>query len=64
MFFDWKELEGAPFLWPLRPTYHPLIVLRPRTWLLRSASSAPRDASMALDELVELVDGVALAAAL
>ena len=34
MFFGWKELEGSPFLWPLRPTYLPLIVLRPRTWLL------------------------------
>ena len=34
LFFGWKELEGTPFLWPLRPTYQPLIVLRPRTWLL------------------------------
>jgi REP element-mobilizing transposase RayT len=34
LFFDWKELEGSPILWPLRPTYHPLIVMRPRTWLL------------------------------
>jgi len=34
VFFDWKELEGSPFLWPLRPTYQPLLVLRPRTWLL------------------------------
>ncbi len=34
LFFDWKELEDSPVLWPLRPTYHPLIVLRPRTWLL------------------------------
>ena len=36
MFFGWKELEGSPVLWPLPPTYHPLLVLRPRTWLLRS----------------------------
>jgi REP element-mobilizing transposase RayT len=36
LFFGWKELEGSPVLWPLRPTYHPLIVWRPRTWLLRS----------------------------
>ena len=35
-FFDWKELEDSPVLWPLPPTYHPLIVLRPRTWLLQS----------------------------
>jgi len=34
LFFGWKELEGSPILWPLRPTYLPLIVLRPRTWLL------------------------------
>jgi REP element-mobilizing transposase RayT len=34
IFFDWKELAGSPFLWPLRATYHPLLVLRPRTWLL------------------------------
>jgi REP element-mobilizing transposase RayT len=34
LFFGWKELESSPVLWPLRPTYHPLIVLRPRTWLL------------------------------
>ena len=34
VFTGWKELEGSPFLWPLRPTYQPLIVFRPRTWLL------------------------------
>jgi REP element-mobilizing transposase RayT len=34
VFAGWKELEGSPFLWPLRATYHPLIVFRPRTWLL------------------------------
>ena len=36
VFFGWKELESSPVLWPLPPTYHPLIVLRPRTWLLQS----------------------------
>jgi REP element-mobilizing transposase RayT len=36
MFFGWKELEGSPVLWPLRSTYHPLLVWRPRTWLLQS----------------------------
>jgi REP element-mobilizing transposase RayT len=36
VFFDWKELEDSSFLWPLPPTYHLLIVLRPRTWLLQS----------------------------
>jgi REP element-mobilizing transposase RayT len=34
VFSDWKELESSPVLWPLRPTYHPLIVFRPQTWLL------------------------------
>jgi REP element-mobilizing transposase RayT len=34
LFFGWKELEDSPVLWPLRPTYHPLLVRRPRTWLL------------------------------
>jgi REP element-mobilizing transposase RayT len=34
VFTDWRELEHAPFLWPLRPTYYPLLVWRPRTWLL------------------------------
>jgi len=36
LFFGWKELEHSPVLWPQRPTYQPLIVLRPRTWLLQS----------------------------
>ncbi|HWO23211.1 MAG TPA: transposase [Kofleriaceae bacterium] len=35
-FFDWKELEDSPVLWPLPPTYQPLLVFRPRTWLLQS----------------------------
>jgi REP element-mobilizing transposase RayT len=34
VFPDWKELEDSPFLWPLRETYYPLLVFRPRTWLL------------------------------
>ena len=36
LFFGWQELADSPVLWPLPPTYHPLIVLRPRTWLLQS----------------------------
>jgi len=36
LFFGWKELEHSPVLWPLPPTYDPLIVRRPRTWLLQS----------------------------
>ena len=34
VFADWKELEDSPVLWPLRTTYYPLLVFRPRTWLL------------------------------
>jgi REP element-mobilizing transposase RayT len=34
VFTDWKELANSPVLWPLRTTYHPLLVWRPRTWLL------------------------------
>jgi REP element-mobilizing transposase RayT len=36
VFTGWKELEGSSIPWPLRPTYHPLLVWRPRTWLLQS----------------------------
>jgi REP element-mobilizing transposase RayT len=36
LFPGWKELEGSPFFWPLPPTYLPLIVLRPHTWLLQN----------------------------
>jgi REP element-mobilizing transposase RayT len=35
-FSGWKELEDSPALWPLPPTYQPLLVFRPRTWLLKS----------------------------
>jgi REP element-mobilizing transposase RayT len=34
-FSGWKELEDSPVLWPLPATYYPLIVVRPRTWLLQ-----------------------------
>jgi REP element-mobilizing transposase RayT len=36
LFAGWKELEHSPVFWPLPPKYQPLIVFRPRTWLLRS----------------------------
>jgi REP element-mobilizing transposase RayT len=36
LFAGWKELEGSPVFWPLPPKYLPLIVFRPRTWLLQS----------------------------
>ncbi|HEX2688916.1 MAG TPA: hypothetical protein VHN14_19975 [Kofleriaceae bacterium] len=28
------ELEAKAWLWPIRATYDPLVVRRPRTWLL------------------------------
>ncbi len=34
-FPDWQELQGQPWMWPLRETYDPLIVRRPQSWLLR-----------------------------
>jgi REP element-mobilizing transposase RayT len=34
-FPDWAELEGQPWMWPIRATYDPLLVRRPRSWLLR-----------------------------
>ena len=34
VFFGWEELADSPVMWPLRPTYLPLLVRRPRTWLL------------------------------
>jgi hypothetical protein len=33
-FPDWKELEDKAWMWPIRPTYDPLVVRRPSTWLL------------------------------
>jgi REP element-mobilizing transposase RayT len=35
MFPDWAEYGDEGFLWRGPPTYEPLLVYRPRTWLLR-----------------------------
>jgi REP element-mobilizing transposase RayT len=35
MFPDWAEYGDVGFLWRGPPTYDPLLVYRPRTWLLR-----------------------------
>ncbi|HMG54576.1 MAG TPA: hypothetical protein VK601_13860 [Kofleriaceae bacterium] len=35
VFPGWAEYGDAPFLWRGPPTYDPLIVYQPRTWLLR-----------------------------
>ena len=34
-FGGWKELEGSPFLFPVRATYERLHTCTPQTWLLR-----------------------------
>ena len=34
-FADWKELEGQPWMGPIREGYDPLMVRRPQSWLLR-----------------------------
>ena len=34
-FPGWAEYGDAVFLWPMPPTYEPLLVCRPHTWLLR-----------------------------
>ena len=36
MFPDWAEADGEAFLWRGPPSYEPLQVRRPRTWLLRT----------------------------
>ena len=34
-FPGWEEYGDRPFLWRGPPTYDPLVVYQPRTWLLR-----------------------------
>jgi len=34
LFPDWAERDGQPWMWPMRESYDPLVVRRPRTWLL------------------------------
>jgi REP element-mobilizing transposase RayT len=34
LFPDWKELQDKAWMWPIRATYDPLVVHRPRSWLL------------------------------
>ena len=31
---DWIERQDEPWMWPIRENYDPLVVFRPRTWLL------------------------------
>jgi hypothetical protein len=35
LFPGWLELAEQPFLWKMRPTYEPLVVRQPASWLLR-----------------------------
>jgi REP element-mobilizing transposase RayT len=35
LFPDWRELQDKDVMWPFRDTYDPLVVYRPRSWLLR-----------------------------
>jgi hypothetical protein len=35
LFPGWEECGDQPFLWRGPPTYDPLVVYQPRTWLLR-----------------------------
>jgi REP element-mobilizing transposase RayT len=37
LFPDWKELQHKDVMWPIRATYDPLVVFRPKSWLLREA---------------------------
>ena len=35
LFPGWREHADAPLMWRWRDTYDPLVVYRPKTWLLR-----------------------------
>ena len=39
-FPDWLELAYSDVMWPIRETYDPLVVFRPRCWLLREGWKA------------------------
>jgi hypothetical protein len=47
-FPDWQELQDKAWMWPIRETYDPLVVFRPKSWLLaegwkRCGSISARD---------------------
>ena len=56
MFPGWAEYGDEPFLWRGPPTYDPLVVYQPRTWLLREGwmrsqcGSCGRKTNLALDD--------------
>lgn len=35
LFPGWSELAERDWMWPMRPTYDPLVVRRPESWLLK-----------------------------
>jgi len=48
LFPDWTEMAERDLMWPIRETYDPMVVFRPRTWLLaeswkRNGSISARD---------------------
>jgi REP element-mobilizing transposase RayT len=34
LFPDWQELQDKAWMWPIRESYDPLVVFRPKTWIL------------------------------
>ena len=51
LFPGWKELGDSPFLWRWRETYDPLVVYRPRTWLLREGWMRSRRGPISFTEV-------------
>ena len=39
-FPDWQEMEGREVMWPIREGYDPIVVRRPKSWLLREGWKA------------------------
>jgi REP element-mobilizing transposase RayT len=56
LFPDWQELQDQPWMWRIRETYDPLVVRRPRTWLLAEGwmrskcGSCGRETNLALGD--------------
>src|SRR5215468_6241389 len=51
LFGDWKELDGKPWMWPIREGYDPMIVFRPRTWLLAEGWKVSQCGSLSVFEV-------------
>jgi hypothetical protein len=50
-FPGWAEYGDEPFLWRGPPTYDPLIVYQPRTWLLREGWKVSQCGSISVFEV-------------